>query len=548
MQFVKYLFLAFLGVNLAVNAQETKPGKVAARKGVQCPKLKLKNGRVKNRFRGRQASFRCRSGYTLVGKSFAVCLGRDWSHPVPICVAPTCPPFTDLDKKNLQVAQWYAGALLKFSCPPGFEIEGSDVLLCDGRSWNGTVPACKYVPPANGAASVACDFEENLCGWLQDSADHADWRRHRGQTPSAYTGPTYDHTTNSTKGFYIYLESSDTAAGQKARLVTRVLGAETQERCFQFWYHMQGPSPKLMGDLNIYIKPVGLPEVLLFHKNGTQSMLSDEWQFANVHLPAMLQEFQIVIEAVEATHYAGSYVSDIAVDDVNLTSCPIKQTSVIQWPTPSLTTPTTKKKTSTPVSTVTTAWTTLTPFTPTMPSLSAVATSKMNSRPTEVNRSTTESTGTIGLKVLTLSTNSKEKDQYKQTKHQSFVSTVITTPLSSFVLNLTTGGPPTESELPIESVSVPPKGQESQSNEGDIEIQKSTERNPNKRTLIFIIFGIIGGSLVMVFLIAMSVRYVSQRRRHFHETSLNDDLHPITASNGTPRHSSTNSENPIEMF
>lgn len=54
-----------------------------------------------------------------------------------------------------------------------------------------------------------CDFETDLCHWQNMTDDNFDWRRHSGNTPSASTGPMYDHT----RGFgghgrfdYCYLE------------------------------------------------------------------------------------------------------------------------------------------------------------------------------------------------------------------------------------------------------------------------------------------------------------------------------------------------------
>ena len=44
------------------------------------------------------------------------------------------------------------------------------------------------------SANMDCDFESNLCGWTNDRRDDFDWRRRRGSTPTAGTGPSTDHT------------------------------------------------------------------------------------------------------------------------------------------------------------------------------------------------------------------------------------------------------------------------------------------------------------------------------------------------------------------
>lgn len=43
-------------------------------------------------------------------------------------------------------------------------------------------------------ANIDCDFETGLCGWTNDHHDNFDWRRYRGRTPTAGTGPSTDHT------------------------------------------------------------------------------------------------------------------------------------------------------------------------------------------------------------------------------------------------------------------------------------------------------------------------------------------------------------------
>lgn len=47
-----------------------------------------------------------------------------------------------------------------------------------------------------------CDFESSMCGWsnLGGGVDQGDWLRGRGDSPNPNTGPSADHTTNSTQG------------------------------------------------------------------------------------------------------------------------------------------------------------------------------------------------------------------------------------------------------------------------------------------------------------------------------------------------------------
>ena len=72
-------------------------------------------------------------------------------------------------------------------------------------------------------SAASCSFEYGRCGWTEsaDDSDSFDWRRIQGKTPSFGTGPITDHTTNSTSGYYLYIESSSGTAYQNAKLVSQ---------------------------------------------------------------------------------------------------------------------------------------------------------------------------------------------------------------------------------------------------------------------------------------------------------------------------------------
>lgn len=48
-----------------------------------------------------------------------------------------------------------------------------------------------------------CDFEINMCSWsnLGDGVDQGDWLRGSGGSSHPHTGPSFDHTTNTTHGW-----------------------------------------------------------------------------------------------------------------------------------------------------------------------------------------------------------------------------------------------------------------------------------------------------------------------------------------------------------
>jgi hypothetical protein len=47
-----------------------------------------------------------------------------------------------------------------------------------------------------------CNFETDLCNWIQDDTDNFDWSFGQGKTSTVGTGPSTDHTTGTSLGHY----------------------------------------------------------------------------------------------------------------------------------------------------------------------------------------------------------------------------------------------------------------------------------------------------------------------------------------------------------
>ncbi|MED6241113.1 hypothetical protein ATANTOWER_028659 [Ataeniobius toweri] len=97
-----------------------------------------------------------------------------------------------------------------------------------------------------------CDFETSFCSWsnLGDGVDQGDWLLGAGASPNPNTGPTFDHTTNSSYGHYIYVDSSVGEWGDMSYLVSEVFHPSSRGHCLTFWYHMYGSH---VGTLKVYI-------------------------------------------------------------------------------------------------------------------------------------------------------------------------------------------------------------------------------------------------------------------------------------------------------
>ncbi|XP_066538227.1 MAM domain-containing glycosylphosphatidylinositol anchor protein 1-like [Hoplias malabaricus] len=96
-----------------------------------------------------------------------------------------------------------------------------------------------------------CDFEMNMCSWRNViEYDETDWLRDQGNTQAPSTGPSTDHTTNSTTGYYLYVDSTVGRWGDRALLISEIFSSESTGQCFTFWYHILGHK---IGTLNLYV-------------------------------------------------------------------------------------------------------------------------------------------------------------------------------------------------------------------------------------------------------------------------------------------------------
>ncbi|XP_013390343.1 MAM and LDL-receptor class A domain-containing protein 1 [Lingula anatina] len=203
------------------------------------------------------------------------------------------------------------GSNVTYSCSPGYLLVGSRVRWCTYTGiWSGKVPECIL---ALNTISY-CNFETpDLCGWQQNTADdQQNFTYQQGATPSANTGPDFDHTLQTSEGHYLYLEASEPSArGHRARLtsplVHKPLGA--QDICLRFAYSMYGSEA---GEVITYMIEGASNETL-------QTITGDQgpgWKTTIIRLKPR-ETFKIVLEAVRGM----SFKSDIAIDDVLLTSC-----------------------------------------------------------------------------------------------------------------------------------------------------------------------------------------------------------------------------------
>jgi len=149
----------------------------------------------------------------------------------------------------------------------------------------------------------------------------------QGDTPSAFTGPSVDQTTehntsysvvhvpSQSEGYYIYIESTWTRLeGDKACLESPAINA-TATPGMTFWRHMYGLH---VGTLNVYANTShnASDDGLLFSTSGSEG---DRWIWTHICLSDFgLTGMQAVrFEGVVGVDFSG----DIAIDDVHFGDC-----------------------------------------------------------------------------------------------------------------------------------------------------------------------------------------------------------------------------------
>ncbi|XP_078483553.1 MAM and LDL-receptor class A domain-containing protein 1 isoform X3 [Ciona intestinalis] len=254
-------------------------------------------------------------------------------------------PYANFDKASiLWTKQGNAGPLwrlAKVTLPPSssdFQIafeaikgntKNGDIAMDDMKIYDGECP-----PPGS------CDFETDLCGWsnVANTDGVMDWIWSSGATPSRYTGPTVDHTTNSATGHYLYIESTGFSSEVIKVWASSEIYPATGGACFKWYYHMFGPT---VGALSIYVQDVsedisdiGTGKGRVWSQFGDHG---DQWEYGEVDIQSQT-EWRIIIEATKTSSLD---FGDIAIDDLDLI---IHQTcagsDVTTPPPPFTTTPT----------------------------------------------------------------------------------------------------------------------------------------------------------------------------------------------------------------
>jgi len=111
----------------------------------------IKNGfqKANPRYKNSVYRYSCKKGYRLMGVSTVFCTKTGWSlEEAPVCTRAGCQVDHLMGEglQNGRARPVWGGAAFRFSCNAGTEMEGNQVVFCDGKTWNGTKPECLVSP------------------------------------------------------------------------------------------------------------------------------------------------------------------------------------------------------------------------------------------------------------------------------------------------------------------------------------------------------------------------------------------------------------------
>ncbi|XP_072182118.1 MAM and LDL-receptor class A domain-containing protein 1-like [Diadema setosum] len=156
----------------------------------------------------------------------------------------------------------------------------------------------------------SCTFEAGTCRWWNAGNNVYKFIRHQGSTPDSNTGPTYDHTTLTAAGWYMYVGTTPSSGNKYAVFSSRMHHNAAATCEVRFWYHMYGED---IGYLQVFVQE----EIFLmlpWYKYGDQG---DRWLEGIAALGRIPGGFNVKFQSVRSPDVLG----DVAIDDIRMDGC-----------------------------------------------------------------------------------------------------------------------------------------------------------------------------------------------------------------------------------
>ncbi|OCU00923.1 sushi, von Willebrand factor type A, EGF and pentraxin domain-containing protein 1 isoform X1 [Xenopus laevis] len=117
-------------------------------KPIRCSKAKeIPNGRFsfQSLHYGQTITYTCNRGFRLQGQKVLTCLETgEWNSNPPSCMEITCDPPQGIDNGFVEGADYSYGAMIIYSCMPGFQLVGLAMQTCEESGWSSSIPMCLH--------------------------------------------------------------------------------------------------------------------------------------------------------------------------------------------------------------------------------------------------------------------------------------------------------------------------------------------------------------------------------------------------------------------
>ncbi|KAM4876293.1 sushi, von Willebrand factor type A, EGF and pentraxin domain-containing protein 1 [Thomomys bottae] len=115
-------------------------------KPIECPRPKeILNGKFSstNLHYGQIVTYSCDEGFQLEGSKALTCLETgDWDVAAPSCNAIYCNAPQPIENGFVEGADYRYGAMIIYSCFPGFQVAGHAMQTCEESGWSSSIPTC----------------------------------------------------------------------------------------------------------------------------------------------------------------------------------------------------------------------------------------------------------------------------------------------------------------------------------------------------------------------------------------------------------------------
>ncbi|XP_014674835.1 PREDICTED: uncharacterized protein LOC106814952 [Priapulus caudatus] len=168
-----------------------------------------------------------------------------------------------------------------------------------------------------------CNFERgDTCNWsnttYKDIITRKCWMRKSGCTPVQNTGPCRDHTTNSTRGHYLYMSAMHCGEEEYSEVISPMIkfNADSEGHCLELWYQMQGRDTDFMA---VHVVPKNRQgRRKMWHiRERWQDHKPAAWKMARLTIPKIFRFYQLVIRGRSL-----GAEGDIGIDDITITEGP----------------------------------------------------------------------------------------------------------------------------------------------------------------------------------------------------------------------------------